>query len=183
MSCLDLIVNEPWIALAVAVTFLAVFVAGWLVLEWLIPPPPTTHRSKDSGDDDQPWAAGLVPAFSVITPGEAFEWLGLIWLFVIVLLIVWAFWSYFGHRVLRKCDHEDAHGRSLMYRERRQVGSVEDVMNWVCPRCGAAVPVIDRSQDDHRLAITSGAVRTAHAQPKASVKRVVNGGFAERVKR
>lgn len=102
--------------------------------------------------------------------------------------LLWVLWIYVGPRVLRRasrllnrihCSHADEFGESFMYRERRQLGDVQDVMHWVCAFCGKAEPVIERTDAEHRLAQVYGAVRTPHAQPKVEASarlRTVSGG-------
>ena len=64
-------------------------------------------------------------------------------------------------RVFFGCRHE------ATYRERRPLmGS--DVMHLVCHECDHAVPVIDRTADEHQRVTQTGAVVLPHARRSAA---------------
>ena len=173
------------LAFAVAVVFCAVFGAAFYLL-WKMLAPKAPKQTNAEADDAWPLLSLALP----FSAGEAFDALGIVWMFVIGLLAVWALWSFIGPSVLRRlprladllplpCQHRDRDGRSVMYRERRDVGDVRDVMHWVCPECGFATVVVERTDAEHRLVQVAGAVRTPHAQPNSSPAprlRTVNGG-------
>ena len=60
-----------------------------------------------------------------------------------------------------------------VYRERRN-----GVNHYVCEHCGAATPVVARTQDEHERVLARGAV----AQPKAIVRQVSQPSAAERAR-
>jgi hypothetical protein len=143
------------------VVFAAVVTASYILFRWLLP------KQEERPNN----LLSILPIFALQLPIEnAVTWIW-IWLAAVFGLgLLWSLWAY-----LKKCSHTDASGRSVMYRERRQLGDVQDVMHLCCPHCGAAEPVIERTDEEHRLAHVAGAVRTSYAQPKAPL-RMVNGG-------
>lgn len=60
-------------------------------------------------------------------------------------------------RLVTGCAHADT------YRERRPLHGV-DVMHLVCLDCGHVVPAIQRSAEEHREAIVTGAIRFPKAR-------------------
>ena len=68
-------------------------------------------------------------------------------------------------RLFVGCEHE------ATYRERRPLQDI-DVMHLVCEDCGHAVPVLDRTIDEHHQAVQTGAIRMAQArrQPAPAIR-------------
>jgi len=71
-------------------------------------------------------------------------------------------------RLFTGCSHDST------YRERRTLHGAE-VLHFVCHDCGHAVPAIDRTAEEHRIALETGAVKVPHATPQTAF--VVKRGF------
>jgi hypothetical protein len=83
-------------------------------------------------------------------------------------------------RVLRFCLGGCRHRH--MYRERRALHGAQ-VLHWVCEDCNYAVPAIQRTPREHRLAVKLGAIRpaTVHRVP-ADVVTIAERRYATSIK-
>ena len=175
------------------VAFLLVFVAAWMVLEWLWPVPPSRPRRRPK----RPSSLAVVPVFwasDLLT--EALGWLLVVWSVAIGLLALLALVYWLGPKLKRRwprlaawcwgclplpCTHRDLDGVSLMYRDRREVEG-RSIPYWVCWACGHAEPIIDRPLEDvDRFAAIRPAHEAMKATPKAPPPSVLK--FAARGKR